>query len=184
MKFNSLNIGSLFGRCNNIFHRLTRFLKRALAVKKLERNETYRSNKHQRPRPHNRPRILNKIFIFRSAGRLFPLFLSKCRHLTNGNQRWLATGKSLHVSILLGRISVHCRTRKTNKRLLIFSLSFSCRLSFKKKKKRTEINYIKMLNLIFVHPIYIGREELLQKIIARPCTIVTFIFKDIKLYKN
>lgn len=41
-----------------------------------------------------------------------------------------------------------------------------------------------MLNLIFVHPIYIGREELLQKIIARPCTIVTFIFKDIKLYKN
>lgn len=136
MKFNSLNIGSLFGRCNNIFHRLTRFLKRALAVKKSERNETYRSNKHQRPRPHNRPRILNKIFIFRSAGRLFPLFLSKCRHLTNGNQRWLATGKSLHVSILLGRISVHCRTRKTNKRLLIFSLSFSCRLSLKKKKKK------------------------------------------------
>lgn len=74
MKFNSLNIGPLFGRCNNIFHRPTRFLKRGLAVKKSERNETYRSNKHQRPRPHNRPRILNKIFIFRSAGRLFPLF--------------------------------------------------------------------------------------------------------------
>lgn len=179
MKFNSLNIGSLFGRCNNIFHRLTRFLKRALAVKKSERNETYRSNKHQRPRPHNRPRILNKIFIFRSAGRLFPLFLSKCRHLTNGNQRWLATGKSLHVSILLGRISVHCRTRKTNKRLLIFSLSFSCRLSLK-KKKRTEINCIKMLNLIFVHSDLYRKRRIIAK---NNCKTVYYCYFYIQGYK-
>lgn len=151
MKFNSLNIGPLFGRCNNIFHRPTRFLKRGLAVKKSERNETYRSNKHQRPRPHNRPRILNKIFIFRSAGRLFPLFFVQ---VPSFNERQpevpplppFPTGKSLHVSILLGRISMHCRTRKTNKRLLIFSLPISV---FKKKKKRTEINHVKIVEFNF-----------------------------------
>lgn len=80
----------------------------------------------------------------------------------------------------LGALQNEKDEQKTFDLLAIFLLSFV----IKKKKKRTEINCIKMLNLIFVHPIYIGREELLQKIIARPCTIVTFIFKDIKLYKN
>lgn len=71
--------------------------------------------------------------------------------------------------------------QKTFDLLAIFLLSFV----IKKKKKRTEINYIKMLNLIFVHSDLYRKKRIIAKNNCKTVYyFITFIFKDIKLYKN